>query len=292
MTITYEQVAAAAEQIVAAGGKVSSRSIRSILPCSPNELGPLLNDWKAGRTVIKAADIVLDPEISAVILRQVQTVIDKTRADTEERIKELEEEIQDTQTIGRENERRIVDVTGQLAQAHTDINQRDGQLAELHASITDMKEAVARETAAREKALKELGQAETKAAAVPGLEKQIIDLAAQLETERKARETAQIEVAGLRAERDAAKKDATAEAERVKALQSQLEAAQKQTESVRTTYDTRLKEAQAATDKIITAEHSAATQNAKLSAQLEAAAQVRESLEKTIQAFEVRLQNP
>lgn len=284
MSITYDQVATAAEQIIASGGKVSSRSIRAALPCSPNELGPLLRDWKAGRPTVKTADIVLAPEITETIIRQVQTAVIEARAETEDRLRELEEEIHDTQMVGRTNEQKIIELSEQLHLAQTALNTRDGQISELEKSLTDARETAARESHAKEDALKLLGQAEAQVRTIPNLEKRSADLAAQVETERTTREKAQIDIARLTAERDAAIKESTAEIERIKGLQAHLDKAHADTENMRTYHAEHIKNINIELDKTRDAAHAAQVTNARLEAADASNKQLIETLKQALDA--------
>lgn len=284
MAITYEQVATAAEQLTANGEPVSSRSIRAILPCSPNELGPLLRDWKAGRPTVKSADIVIDPAIAAAVIKQVQDAVDDARTQTEIRLRELEEELQDTQAVGRANEHTITELNAQVEVARTALSNRDGQVSALEKSLTETREALAVETRAKETSLKSLGQAEAKADSIPALEKKIVELTALVDTERTTRESRQVDIARLTAELEAAKKNIATETERVQGLQTHLDKAHADTETLRQQHADHLKSVNAELDKIRTEAHAAQVDKARLEAVEKSQKELIESLKKSLEA--------
>ena len=91
--VTYESVAGAAEAIQQSGGKPSVRSVISHLGGgSPNAVGPLLAEWRAGRPLVRASDIELDPRIAQLIAEQVQKAASDAARAAEERAATVQED--------------------------------------------------------------------------------------------------------------------------------------------------------------------------------------------------------
>lgn len=200
MALTYEQVADAAAKLEADGIKVTSRNIRTILPCSPNELGPLLNDWKQGRQKVKSADIVLDPSITVAIIKQVQTAVDEATASVEDRLKDMQEELTDTQTEGRAQAKTIQELRQQLEAAAETIQQHENTISILTSSLNDTKATLIRVGTEKEEAIKKLGTAEQQVAGIPDLNRRITELTADIAKERSEKEAATIENIKINAE--------------------------------------------------------------------------------------------
>ncbi len=92
--VTYENVVAAAEALVAGGLKASVRNvIKQLGGGSPNTVAKLLGEYRAGRPVIQISD-VLDPSIVTAIKRQIQAVAAEAVAAADERAAALADDLQ------------------------------------------------------------------------------------------------------------------------------------------------------------------------------------------------------
>lgn len=115
--VNFENVAAAAEQIEQAGGRPSVRTVIAHLGGgSPNAVGPLLNEWRAGRVTIKAAEVTLDPRIAAILGEQIQQAAKDAAKAAEDRAAVIQEDADAVAEAGRAAEVEAQWLTQQLAE--------------------------------------------------------------------------------------------------------------------------------------------------------------------------------
>lgn len=105
--VTFENVAAAAEALVAEGGKASVRAVIAALGGgSPNAVLPLLNEWKAGRPLVRASDIALDPRIAQLIAEQINAASLQAAKTAEDKAADVQADAEAVAEAGREAETR------------------------------------------------------------------------------------------------------------------------------------------------------------------------------------------
>ena len=201
--VTYENVVAAAEALVADGQKPSVRSvIKQLGGGSPNAVLKLLNEYKAGRPVIRSSDIELDPSIIAAMVRQMRTVAETATADAEERLSSLSDDLATMAESNQSLEQRVEQLTGELATTTTTIEQLTSQqhdtelrhqseIAALQVKVTELAADLDKERERANGAQQALGRAEARAEAMPALEQRIEQLTSALESERTARAAAE-----------------------------------------------------------------------------------------------------
>lgn len=214
--VTYENVVAAAEALVADGQKPSVRSvIKQLGGGSPNAVLKLLNEYKAGRPVIRSSDIELDPSIIAAMVRQMRTVAETATADAEERLSSLNDDLSTLAESNQSLEQRVEQLANELTAAHQQIEQLTSQqhdqqlkfaadLDALKAKSAELAGDLDKERDRANAAQQELGRAQAKAEAVPVLEALIAKLQSDLEAERAARAAAEQRAAVAEAQRVAA----------------------------------------------------------------------------------------
>ena len=155
--VTYESVAAAAEAIQQAGGKPSVRAVMSQLGGgSPNAIGPLLNEWRAGRPLVRASDIELDPRIAQLIAEQVQKAASDAARAAEERAATVQEDAEAVAEAGREAEAEAQRLTVALEAAHDEAARMTDELERMR----EQSERDSKASAEREAALKAEAEAE------------------------------------------------------------------------------------------------------------------------------------
>lgn len=201
--VNYENVVEAAEALIANGQKASVRNvIKQIGGGSPNAVLKYLGEYKAGRPVIRVADVDLDPSIVAAIKRQMQSVaVDATTA-AEERAASLTDDLQtlaeSNQSLEQQVELLNVDLSASAETVQTLVASREfekqtaareialaqSKLAELTRDLHDERK---RSAAAQV----ELGKLQSKADAVPLLEAAIEKLQNELKAEGAARTAAE-----------------------------------------------------------------------------------------------------
>ncbi len=181
-TITFEQVAAAADSIKTQGGKASARTVREVLGSgSMATVLKLLQQWQSGQVRQSASiDDTLDPSVVRAISNQIATRVQEATADTTARLADLQAE---ADLIIAENERQSVELEAQAAELVV----LHGQYAELAGRAQQLESEAARTAAelvaerrATEAARVELAKAELRLEAVPKVEAEIEKVRAEL----------------------------------------------------------------------------------------------------------------
>ncbi len=218
--VTYENVAEAAESLLAEGQKASVRKVIERLGGgSPNAVLKMLGDYKAGRPVIRSSDIELDPSIIAAMVRQMRTVAETATADAEERLSSLSDDLATMAESNQSLEQRVEQLTGELATTTTTIEQLTSQqhdtelrhqseIAALQVKVTELAADLDKERDRANASQQALGKAEARAEAVPVLEALIAKLQSDLDTARTARAAAEQRAAVAEAQRVAAEQSA------------------------------------------------------------------------------------
>lgn len=220
--VTYETVAQACEALNADGKRPSVRAIITYLGGgSPNVVLDYQRQWKAGRPVVKAEDIQVDPRIGQIVAEQISQAVTKARAEIEAQLAEAEQDAETVGKAGREAEERakaldadleaakgqIQALTGQIDQLRVDAEQVKADAAKqvkaseerASAGVEKAEEEADRERQAREAAQVALAKAELRLEALPRLEAEIEKLQKALDAERTARTAAERQVAATEA---------------------------------------------------------------------------------------------
>lgn len=196
-TITFEQVAAAADNIKAQGGKASARAVREVLGSgSMATVLKLLQQWQGGQ--VRQSDVIddtIDPSVLRAISNQIATRVQEATSDTTARLADLQAE---ADAIIIENERQAIELDSQSAE----LTSLHGQYAELAGRAQQLESEAARMTVdlvaerrATEVARVELAKAELRLEAVPKIEAEIEKIRAELVVERRATESVRVELA-------------------------------------------------------------------------------------------------
>jgi len=197
-TITYEQVAAAADTISAEGGRPTLRSVRDRLGSgSLGTVQKLLAQWQASHTRSAEVSMALPPSVQRSILDFMAQEIAAQRADIEARLAEAQQAAAD---LAVENERQGAVIEG-LEKA-MDVERQEkskisGQVTQLQADLDAVRAELARERQVAEAGRVELAKALLRLEAVPRMEAELERLREALEAERKARHEAEIKLARL-----------------------------------------------------------------------------------------------
>ncbi|MFA6015988.1 MAG: DNA-binding protein [Gallionellaceae bacterium] len=201
--VTYEAVAAACEAITASGSRPSVRGIIAHLGGgSPNSVLDYQRQWKAGRPVVKASDIQIDPRIGQIIAEQISAAVTASRADIEGQLFVAEQDAEVVSKSCTEAEARVTALESELELAKGQIQSQSGQIDHLKTAAEQVKAdaaeqvkiAEARSTAAvlkaeeetlRERAAAEvtrmaLAKAELRLEAMPRIEAEIVTVRAEL----------------------------------------------------------------------------------------------------------------
>ena len=195
--VNYENVVEAAEALIANGQKASVRNvIKQLGGGSPNAVLKFLGEYKAGRPVIRVADVELDPVIITAIKRQMQMVaVDATTA-AEERASSLSDDLQtlsEAQQIAEQqlealkaDKKRLEDAALELtSKLHDQQLEAAQKLQAAQVRIDELAADLTKERDRANSAMQDLGKAQTKAETVPIIEALATKLQGELETERK-----------------------------------------------------------------------------------------------------------
>lgn len=187
MAITFEQVAEAAEQIVANGDKPSVRLIRALIGGSPNTVAPLLNEWREGRPAIRAVDIDLDPRIGQIIAEMLHSASEQAARAAEQRAATAIDDYEEILKGSRESEQLAAELGAKLEEAEARIASltRASEDAAAAAAIENKNQSdkidglrgqltIERERA--DKAVQDLTRAEYRLEQIPKLEAEIVRL--------------------------------------------------------------------------------------------------------------------
>ena len=197
--VSFETVAAAAEALKISGQSPSVRNVTAKLGGgSPNSVLQHLNEWKAGRPVVRAAETALDSRITSAIADQMQRIASEAAAAAEERAKSVADDLQMLSEAQHAAEQQIAlliqerDAALELAHGQTQTIETAKADAERLKQAADknaiaLRNDVDKERARQEQASAALARAEVRLEAIPGLQEEINHLRTALEREQKTR---------------------------------------------------------------------------------------------------------
>jgi colicin import membrane protein len=286
--VNFENVAAAAESLAAAGERPSVRAVMAkIGGGSPNSVLKLLAEWKTGRPVVRIADTELDTRITDAIKVQMQRVAETAAQAAEERAAGLDDDLQalaeaqaaaEQQVAALSAERdtartQAADFVEQLEEVQADAERQQQHAAQALAAVRD---ELASERQRQELAAAALARAEVRLEALPGLQTNINELRQALHSTEQSKVQAERASAVLTArleaaERRASEADARTEKAEARADASAKEATAAQTalqaSQVRVEAEIKAAATAAAAAAAATADAAAARTEAKRSAQ-------------------------
>lgn len=186
-SITFEQVAAAADNIKAQSQKPTARNVREALGAgSMATVLKFLQQWQSGQVrQSQAIDDTLDVSIVRAISNQIATKVQEATADATAQLADLQSE---TDTLITENERQATELEnkavelGALQEQHSALAGRTEQLEDENERQAA---ALLAERQASEGARVELAKAELRLEAVPRIEAEIEKVRLELDEERK-----------------------------------------------------------------------------------------------------------
>lgn len=265
--VTYDEVAQAADALVAQGKKPTCEAVRHALGRGSNStVHPLLVRWRE----INPPAPPPPPQVPGTLLRSLQEELDRAaaeaRAEIEERLIEAQSDAKRLAAEGEELEGERDALTDRVALLQVERDQAVTLSDERAAEIVRLTELLSREQAAAESARLELAKcqlrAETDVARLQELGHEIERLRGDMDAERQRREQAERDAAVLGAKIDAEREAREAALERERAAvaradtaRSELEAMridmERKTEEIREISEKRLAEVQALAEKRI-----------------------------------------
>lgn len=210
-TITYAQVAAAADALKAVGNKPATRAIRERLGNmgSMGTISKLLQEWKGGQERQISNALSLPATLQRAILEFMDVELTSAKATLEA---ELALQQQEAADLASENERQTADIEFNLETVtalHAELATLQGRIAQIVADLDAAKGDADRERKAAEAARTELAKSLLRLEAMPRLEADLTALRVDLDQERQGRVSAEQQAAVLAAKLEAATYRAT-----------------------------------------------------------------------------------
>ena len=205
-TITYEQVAAAADAMKVAGSKPTSRAIRERLgnTGSMGTVNKLLQAWKVGQERQIAHALALPAPLQRAILEFMDQELSGAKATLEA---ELAEQQQEATDLAMENERQASDIEDKaetVTVLQAELANLQGRMAHMEVDLDAARLDGERERNAAEAARTELAKSLLRLEAMPRLEADLATLRLELDKERQGRVVAEQQAAVLGAKLEAA----------------------------------------------------------------------------------------
>ena len=205
-TITYEQVAAAADAMKVAGSKPTSRAIRERLgnTGSMGTVNKLLQDWRASQERQIAYALALPAPLQRAILEFMGQELAGAKATLEA---ELAEQQQEATDLATENERQAGDIEDKaetITVLQAELANLQGLMAHMDVDLDAARLDGERERKAAEAARTELAKSLLRLEAMPRLEADLATLRLELDKERQGRVVAEQQAAVLGAKLEAA----------------------------------------------------------------------------------------
>ena len=276
--ITFDQVAAAAESLIAEASAATLKAVRDKL--GTGSMGTVqrhLAAWHANRPKPARPVVELPAEIARAMNGWVLQASTTARATAEESLAQAQSaaaELARAVELLEAERDELIEQAGVLATERD----RSQATAEAHASAVEkLTHDVARERDLAGKAQVDAAQAKNKLESqteqLAEMRKAVAALTAAVEGERQSRINAERAAAVLLAERDGARRDAADERGRITGVQSHLDVAHEKAEKTQVEYEKRLAAERSTADKSAAEAKTTAVDNADLKARLEAAQQ-------------------
>lgn len=210
--ISYEQVAAVAERLLAEKKAVSVREIREVLNAgSYSTVQRHFNSWRESQPVMSAKRIEIPPPLQSAILQALENAVLDARAPQLEQISEQIRNLEDLTSEAERLAEALSDVEQEvLAQreARVELNarldeERTASALQAHRNEEAMKalqDAMTRDRQAADQVRLELAKAELRLEAVPRLELELQESRAQAAKHEKRCTALEVDLASARAE--------------------------------------------------------------------------------------------
>ena len=175
--VTYDNVVSAAKALVDSAKRPSVRAVITTMGGgSPNEVGPLLLQWKKENPVQRQEELVLDPGISVLISKQIKAACDQAVESTQAELEEMQADSVFLARAGKEAEEVNAQLHTELEQARAQVQHLTGRLEAQAIEIDKAREIAIIERQATDGLRMEMVRAQTLAEAVPKLEAEIVSL--------------------------------------------------------------------------------------------------------------------
>lgn len=225
-SITYAEVAAAADSIKAAGGKPNQRNIRDQLGRgSYGTIVKLLRQYEDSNRPPAEPALALSAPVQKVIAEFMDQQVAGARAKLEAQLVEAQQSIDD---LAAENIRQG-EMIAQLEEGSEESRKckasLEGKIEQLESDLAVAREEAMRERALAEEARVELAKAQLRLESMPRLQTELQEIRDQLKEIDSRREKAEQAAAVAKAEKEAAHREAAAAAQQLTVLQEKLDGA-------------------------------------------------------------------
>lgn len=190
--VTEESVAKACADLTKLDLKPTVSAVRArIGGGSPNEIAPLVKEWKKNQPKVAPQEITLDPVIAKLIAQQMAGYAADAARSAEARAAEAEENVQSLTDAGQLLEAQVAQLQADLDSCRSQVQQLVGQLAERaqemevlrsesRAAVQASESTAANERAIAEALRQELVHAQIRNESLAGLENALADTQHQL----------------------------------------------------------------------------------------------------------------
>lgn len=201
--VTKESVAKACADLTKEGLKPTVNAVRARLGgASPNDVAPLIKDWKKEQPKAAPQEISLDPAIARLIAQQMASYAADALRSAESRAAEAEENVQTLTEAGQLLELQVAQLLADLDASRSQVQQLAGQLAQRaqeiellradsRAAVQSSEAKASSERAVAEGLRQELVRAQLRLESQAGLEKALADSQHQLGSAKEAIASAQ-----------------------------------------------------------------------------------------------------
>jgi chromosome segregation ATPase len=202
--VTYEQVAAEAEQLQAEGVTATAKLIRSRL----GNVGSLatiqkhVTAWRSKLDGTQPVTRMLPPEVQRAVFKYVDEEIGRINGELTKQVAQANADMADLAADNEKQTGLICQLQAALEEQVTLTAERAGQMSRLLDELRAAREETARERREAELARQELARIQSRFEAQAPLESQLRQLRTDFESERDGRVRAQQDAAVLKAQKD------------------------------------------------------------------------------------------
>jgi chromosome segregation ATPase len=204
MEFSFEQVAAVAESLTAAGVRPSLRGIRERLGTgSLATIQRHLAAWNQGRREMVTTQLILGSEIQRAILLEIERQVAEARSKLEEELGNVKADRDALMEEGEKMNDRLSSLSSQTDELTATLQHQAGTIEQLRLELERARENAAQGRDAAEQVRGNLAKAEIRLESVERLEGDVALLRAKIETERDGRINAEKEAIALKSRLEA-----------------------------------------------------------------------------------------
>lgn len=140
--VTYESVAEAARTLEARGDRVSVRKVTAELGGgSPNDVGPLLAQYRGAKATVQKPVIPLDPRIQDLIVKQIEAVAADAARAADDRAALALDDLEVVSEAGRIAEAKVQDLVQELEEVRRKVTENGAVVAVLKEELSSVRAA-------------------------------------------------------------------------------------------------------------------------------------------------------